>query len=166
MKVTLHKLTVWLLKVPARINQLTAAWEVMYLEESWAMDVFFMGGIEDIIRGCMGPSIIKALKYFVELVEWQGRKHPEEPNTCSIFTLYYYPPKLCWLEDDKLIPSTFDNQLRNIRWLNQKSYMLSLESKFIRFHVFESENWLDMDDRPLDTGWNTGRKKTEMKSYI
>lgn len=111
----------------ARINQLTAAWEVMYLEESRPMDVFFMGGIEDIIRGRMGPSIIKALKYFVELVEWQGRKHPEEPNTCAISTLYY-PPKLCWLEDDKLMPSTFDNQLRNIRWLNQKIEELNAKS--------------------------------------
>ena len=117
----------WLTIKDARINQLTAAWEVMYLEETRPMDVFFMGGIEDIIRGRMGPSIIKALKYFVELVEWQGRKHPEEPNTCAISTLYY-PPKLCWLDDDKLMPSNFDNQLRNIRWLNQKIEELNAKS--------------------------------------
>ena len=117
----------WLTIDGARINQLTAAWELMYLEETRPMDVFFMGGIEDIIRGHTGPSIVKALRYFVQLVLWQGRKHPEEPNTCAISTLIY-PPKLCWLDDDKFMPSNFDNQLRNFRWLNQKIEDLNGES--------------------------------------
>ena len=52
----------------ARINELTAAWEVEYREELRPMDIMLLGGLNNIINGSPGPNIVDALKHFVDLV--------------------------------------------------------------------------------------------------
>ena len=118
----------WICIPGARINQLTTAWEIEYFKEKRPMDIMLIGGINNIIRGATGPSIVDAFRHFINLVEYQGEKyHPEEPNTCVIGTLYY-PPKLCWFEDDGSAPPSFQNHLRNMRWLNLQIERLNFES--------------------------------------
>ena len=118
----------WICIPGATINQLTTAWEVEYFNEKRPMDIMLIGGINNIIRGSSGPSIVNAFRHFVNLVDYQGEKyHPEEPNTCVIGPLYY-PPKLCWFEDDGQVPPSFQNHLRNMRWLNQQIENINRES--------------------------------------
>lgn len=127
----------WVTMSGARISQLTAAWELQYLNETRPMDVLVVGGLDNIIRGQTGPSIVKALEHLVDLIVWQGRSHPEEPNTCAIATLPY-PPRICWLKENEEAPTNFDNQLRNIKWLNRKIEEINLKSgvKVPKFHSF------------------------------
>ena len=110
----------WLTIPEGKISDLITAWEIEYLQETRPMDVLFVGGLNNIIRGHTGPSILRALTHFMDLVRWQGEQyHPEFPNTCGIGTLLY-PPKLCWLEDAGASPPSFFNNFRNIKWLNRK----------------------------------------------
>ena len=127
----------WITMSGARISQLTAAWELEYLDEKRPMDVLVVGGMDNIIRGQSGPAIVDALEHLVDLVMWQGRAHPREPNTCAIATLPY-PPSLCWLRENEEVPTNFNNQLRNIKWLNGKIEELNLKSgiKVPKFHSF------------------------------
>ena len=71
----------WITLSGARISQLTAAWELAYLDEKRPMDVLVIGGLDNIIKGHTGPATVAALEHLVELVQWQGRFHPNEPNT-------------------------------------------------------------------------------------
>ena len=79
----------WLTLSETRISQLTAAWELAYLNEKRPMDVLVVGGLDNITRGQTEPKIVAAIKHLVDLVQWQGRSHPREPNTCAIATLPY-----------------------------------------------------------------------------
>ena len=93
----------WICIPGASVNQLSAAWEIEYGSETRPMDVLLVGGLVNIIRGTPGPVLVGAFKHFINLVEWQGEIHPEQPNTCAVGTLIY-PPSLCWLEDDGPAP--------------------------------------------------------------
>lgn len=118
----------WIVIPGARINELTAAWKIEYLEEPRPMDVVLLGGLHNIVRGSPGPNIVVALRHFVDLVSWQGEHfHPEVPNTCAIGTLSY-PPSVCWFEDDGPVPHDFNNQLRNMKWLNMQIERINSES--------------------------------------
>ena len=81
----------------------------------------------NVIRGTPGPTIVSAFQHFINLVNWQGEYHPDEPNTCAVGTLVY-PRSLCWLEDHGSAPPTFVNQLRNMRWLNKQIEKLNYEA--------------------------------------
>ena len=112
--------------------------EIQYLDEKRPMDVLFAGGLISVIKGRLGPAIMKALNHFVDLVLWQGTQyHPEIPNTCAIAT-FPYPPSLCWLEDDGPVPSGFHNQLKNMKWLNMRIEELNSKTgvKVPKFHTF------------------------------
>ena len=168
----------WVTLSGARISQLTAAWELAYLEERRPMDVLVVGGLDNVIRGQSGPAIVAALEHLVDLVVWQGRSHPREPNTCAIATLPY-PPSLCWLKENDEIPADFNNQLRNIKWLNRKIEELNLKSgiKVPKFHSFgvrkmtrygvqttrhRPEHWCEdglelTDDQKIKLGRQVGR---------
>ena len=127
----------WLCIPGATINVLSTAWEIEYLEEKKPMDVMLIAGLNDVIKGKTGPAIASAFKHFVDLVIWQGNQyHPDQPNTCAVGTLIY-PPQICWLEDDGAVPPTFDNQLRNIRWLNHQVEILNADSQ-VRSPSFHS----------------------------
>ena len=117
----------WICIPGATVNQLSTAWEIEYGEETRPMDVLLVGGLVNVIRGTPGPTIVSAFQHFINLVNWQGESHPDEPNTCAVGTLVY-PPSLCWLEDDGPAPPTFDNQLRNMRWLNKQIENLNYEA--------------------------------------
>ena len=128
----------WMTIPGARINQLTQAWEILYIDEKRPMDVLLVGGLNNVIKGSDGQSIMNGLKHFVDLVTWQGtRYHPETPNTCAIATLPY-PPCLCWLDDDGPVPEGFHNHIRNVKWLNYRIEELNASSgvKVPKFHTF------------------------------
>lgn len=127
----------WICIPGARINTLTEAWEIEYINEKKPMDVILIGGLENVKKGKSGPSIVNAFKHFIDLVQWQGEHfHPDNPNTCTIGTLIY-PPQMCWFSDDEQVPSTFHNQFRNIRWLNLQIERMNTESgtKSPKFHT-------------------------------
>ena len=127
----------WICIPGARINRLTEAWEIEYMLETKPMDIILIGGLENVKRGRSGPSIVAAYEHFIDLVKWQGeRYHPDEPNTCTIGTLVY-PPQLCWFEDDGQVPPSFQNHLRNIKWLNLQIERMNDESgtKSPKFHT-------------------------------
>ena len=76
------------LSIPgARLNELTAAWEIEYFDEPRPMDVILVAGIGNVMKGHEVDSIMRSFKHFIELVEWQGtRFHPNVKNTCGIAT--------------------------------------------------------------------------------
>ena len=104
----------------ARINDLTAAWEVQYGNVAQPMDVLLVAGLENVAKGAEVSSIMRAYEHFVKLVKWQGEKyHPEVENTCAIATLMY-PPTICWLEDGGAPPSGLQNHIDRVRTLNNR----------------------------------------------
>ena len=119
----------WLCIPGASVNALSTAWEIEYLKEKKPMDVMLIAGLNDVLKGKSGPAIVASFKHFADLVIWQGEQHhPEQPNTCAIGTLIY-PPQICWLEDDGPAPTSFDNQLRNLRWLNHQIEIMNAEAQ-------------------------------------
>ena len=89
------------------------------------MDVLFIGGLENIVKGYKTQSIVRALKHLVDLVTWQGEHfHPGIPNTCGIATLFY-PPKLCNLNKAANDPS---NKLAAVQELNKEIEILNAKS--------------------------------------
>ena len=118
----------WICIPGATINQLSAAWEIEFGDESRPMDVLLVGGLTNVIKETPGLVIVRAYKHFIDIVQWQGEQnHPDEPNTCAIGTMYY-PPSLCWLDDDGPAPSNFINHLKNMRWLNHQIELLNMEA--------------------------------------
>ena len=118
----------WISIPGARISKLVAAWELEFRDEIRPMDVMLIGGVFNVAKGSLGPNILNAMSHFVKLVCWQGeRLHPSEPNTCVIATMSY-PPSLCWFNDDGPVPTTFENHLRNMQWLNHRIEALNLET--------------------------------------
>ena len=104
----------------ARINDLTVAWEISYINETRPMDVIIVGGLHDLCKGKSQESIMRAFKYFIDLVMWQGSKmHPGVDNTCAVST-FPYPPKLCWLANDGPCPSGYRNQIAKVKGLNRE----------------------------------------------
>ena len=76
----------------ARINELTVAFGIQYLDDRRPMDVILVAGIDNLVKGQKKESLIKAYKHLVDLVKWQEEKfHPDVENTCGIATLYYPP---------------------------------------------------------------------------
>ena len=107
----------YLLIPGATINDLTAAWEIIFMEETRPMDVILIAGLTNMVEGHRISCIMRAFKHFTDLVIWQGRKHPESPNTCAIGTLFY-PPKNCWFPDAGYPPQGFTNRLRDFQQIN------------------------------------------------
>ena len=106
------------LSIPgATINDLTVAWEIAYANESRPMDVILIGGLTNIVEGHRRSCIMRAYQHFVNLVIWQGRTHPEAPNTCAIGTMFY-PPKYCWFPDAGRPPRGFTNRLSDFQEIN------------------------------------------------
>ena len=110
----------------ARINELTTAWEVEYINDPRPLDVLFVGGVENVVKGAKTESIMRAFKHFVDLVTWQGRFHPNKPNTCGIATLSY-PPKLCKLDGETGMMGA-RNKYAEMRQLNKEIEVLNAES--------------------------------------
>ena len=112
----------------ARINQLTVAWEIQYGKETRGMDIFFAGGLFNIKSGYGSQSIMRALKHFVELVNWQADTfHPGIKNTCTIAPLPY-PPKFCWMGSNRPPPDNFVNKVDVIKEINTKIEVMNRES--------------------------------------
>ena len=93
------------------------------------MDVILIAGLNDVLKGKSGQAIVAAFKHFADLVVWQGEQHhPDQPNTCAVGTSIY-PPQICWLENDGPAPTSFDNQFRNLRWLNRQIEIMNAEAQ-------------------------------------
>ena len=126
----------------ARINELTVAFEIQYLEDPRPMDVILVAGIENLVKGYQKDSLMKAYKHLVDLVKWQEEKfHPDVENSCGIATLYY-PPQVCNFDRNEL-SSQSRNQLQTICELNNDIEGLNAKSglkvpNFKRFGVRKS----------------------------
>ena len=112
----------------AKIIDLVEAWKIEYFQERRGMDVFLIGGLNNIVKGYKPESIMRDYDHMVQVVKYQAEKfHPTIPNTCSIATLFY-PPQLCWFPDQGKVPPGFINHLEDMRWINGEVERLNFES--------------------------------------
>ena len=110
------------------IIDLIEAWKIDYLSETRGMDVFLVGGLNNIKNGDKPETIMRDYDHLVQMVHYQANKHHVHVhNTCAIGTLFY-PPQLCWFDDQGVCPPHFENHLADMQWINGEIERLNFES--------------------------------------
>ena len=112
----------------ATVLDLIEAWKIEYYDEQRGMDVFIVGGLNNIINGDKPETIMRDFDYLAQLVQHQAHKyHQPIHNSCAIATLIY-PPQLCWYPDQGECPPDFLNHLDDMKWLNYQIERLNDEA--------------------------------------
>ena len=101
-----------------KVEDLLHAFRVEYENETRAIDVLVVAGLNNILRGDKVEELVTKFDRLRRHVMWQAEHHhPDTQNTFAVATLLY-APQLCWLPDDGPLPSpTYKNRLEEMKWL-------------------------------------------------
>ena len=90
------------------------------------MDIFIVGGYNDLVKGNSREFIFYEIEKFCKYVR-ELENCPGKSNTIAIGT-FMYPPQLAWFDDNGPEPQNYTNQKGKINWLNGAIDNLNVEN--------------------------------------
>ena len=110
----------------AQLETLFHAFKLEYASHPRPMDIFIVGGYNDLVRKNSREYIMWHIKEFVRYV-LELQNCPGSRNTIAVGT-FMYPPQLAWFEDNGPEPDNYTNQKGKLNWLNRAIEDLNLEN--------------------------------------
>ena len=109
----------------ATLEEIFHAFKLEYCYHTKPLDVFVIGGYNDLVRNHSRDRIVNTIKEFVDYVHWLTNEE-NMTNTITVGS-FLYPPQLAWFRDDGPEPADYVNQKEKIDWINSKVDNMNVE---------------------------------------